>query len=60
MLKQPLNKTFLFVTDKALPNKMIASFQSITQLKQVLKVQVYPNVTREYSVYYLQNFKGYL
>ena len=60
MLKQPLNKTFLFVTDKALPNKMIASFQSITQLKQGLKVQVYPDVIREYSIYYLQNFKGYL
>ncbi len=60
MLKQPLNKTFLFVTDKALPNKMIVSFQTITQLKQGLKVQVYPNVIREYSVYYLQDFKGYL
>ena len=59
MLKQPLNKPFLFVTDKALPNNIKASFQYFSKLKQNLNVQVYPNVIRKYSVYYLQNFTGY-
>lgn len=59
MLDQPLNKPFLFVTDQALPNNMKASFHTFRKLKKSLKVEVYPDVIREYSVYYLQDFKGY-
>jgi 4-amino-4-deoxy-L-arabinose transferase-like glycosyltransferase len=59
MLNQSLNKTFLLVTDTPLPDNMSASFYSFFKLEQNLKVHVYPNVIREYSVYYLQGFKGY-
>jgi len=59
LLRQPLNKTFLFVTDKPLTKEMQATFQANVKLKDSLQVQIYPDVIRHYSVYYLQNFTGY-
>ncbi len=59
MLKQPLNKTFLFITDKALPKGIGTAFQTVKKLETTLKTQIYPDITRQYSVYYLQNFSGY-
>jgi 4-amino-4-deoxy-L-arabinose transferase-like glycosyltransferase len=59
LLHQPLNKTFLFVSDKALTKEMQATFQTSVKLKDSLHVQIYPDVVRHYSVYYLENFTGY-
>lgn len=59
MLKQPLEKNFLFVTDSPLTDKMRTTFKTSQQLKKRLHAQVYPDVNRDYFVYYLQHFKGY-
>lgn len=59
LLHQPLNKTFLFVTDKPLTKEMQVTFQASTKLKESLYVEIYPDVVRHYSVYYLRNFTGY-
>ncbi len=59
MLKQPLDKEFLFVTDKPMTDEIRTTFTTSTKLKDTLAVQVYPNMVREYSVYHLQGFTGY-
>ena len=59
MLKQPLNKEFLFVTDQPLSDEMRATFVTSSKLKDRLTAQVYPNLVREYSVYHLRKFTGY-
>jgi 4-amino-4-deoxy-L-arabinose transferase-like glycosyltransferase len=59
MLRQPLNKRFLFVSETPLSDEIRASFKTITPLKETLSVSVYPKVNRHYFVYYLQDFIGY-
>jgi 4-amino-4-deoxy-L-arabinose transferase-like glycosyltransferase len=59
MLRQPTNNTFLFVTDEPLTKAMQATFKTSVKLKESLQVQIYSDVMRKYSVYYLQNFIGY-
>ena len=59
MLKQPLDKEFLFVTDKPLSAAMRATFNTSHQLKEQLSARIYPNMIRKYSVYHLQGFTGY-
>jgi 4-amino-4-deoxy-L-arabinose transferase-like glycosyltransferase len=59
MLKQPLNKAFLFVTDEPISDEMRTTFTISRKLKYNLTAQIYPDMSRDYSVYYLQEFKGY-
>ncbi|MCK5809866.1 MAG: glycosyltransferase family 39 protein [Cocleimonas sp.] len=59
MLKQPLDKEFLFVTDKPLTEAMRATFNTSRKLKDNLTAPIYPNMIRKYSVYHLQGFTGY-
>jgi 4-amino-4-deoxy-L-arabinose transferase-like glycosyltransferase len=59
MLKQPLEQSFLFVSETPLTDQMRASFNMTQQLKH-LQSRVYTDVKRDYFVYYLQGFNGYV